>query len=223
MKLDAVHAFASHIVLSERTNGLDRISVMSTGDGGVHEIAFPDPVYTAWVGPNAEYETTTLRYGYTSLVAPATDVDYDMNTRNAAIVRVQPVLGGYDASQYTSAREWAIAPDGTRVPISLVYRHDTKLDGTAPAHALRLRLVRALDRPDVSCVAPVAARPRVRLRDRAHPRRRRDGSHVVRAGPARTQDEHVHRLHRVRRAPGRAAVHLGGPARDSRRQRGRAA
>jgi oligopeptidase B len=133
VKLDAVHAFADHLVLAERYNGLDRISVMSTDDGEVHQITFPDPVYTAWVGANAEYETHTLRYGYTSLVAPTTDVDYDMRSRQAAIVKTQPVLGGYDASQYTSARLWATASDGTHVPISLVHRRDTPIDGTAPA------------------------------------------------------------------------------------------
>jgi oligopeptidase B len=120
-------------VLAERYNGLDRVSVMSTDDGEVHQITFPDPVYTAWVGANAEYETHTLRYGYTSLVAPTTDVDYDMRSRQAAIVKTQPVLGGYDASQYTSARLWATASDGTHVPISLVHRRDTPIDGTAPA------------------------------------------------------------------------------------------
>jgi oligopeptidase B len=132
VKLDAVTAFAEHFVLSERADGLDRISVMQVEGGDMHTIAFPDPVYTAWVGPNTEFETRTLRYGYTSLVAPGTDVDYDMETRNAAIVKIQPVLGGYDASQYTSAREWATAADGALVPVSLVYRRDTPIDGSAP-------------------------------------------------------------------------------------------
>jgi len=93
----------------------------------------PDPVYSAWVGPNAEFDTATLRYGYTSLVAPTTDVDYDMSTRSATVVKTQPVLGGYDASQYESARLWATAADGARVPISLVHRRGTAIDGSAPA------------------------------------------------------------------------------------------
>src|SRR5207342_1368874 len=75
----------------------------------------------------------TLRYGYTSLVAPVTDVDYDMDARAATIVKTQPVLGGYDATQYVSARLWATATDGTKVPISLVHRRDTAIDGSAPA------------------------------------------------------------------------------------------
>src|SRR5262249_3837407 len=133
VKLDAVDAFADYLVLSERADGLDRISIMRTEDGDMHEIQFPEPVYTAGVGSNPEYESRTLRYSYTSLVTPPTDVDYDLDTRERVVVKTQPVLGGYDPSQYTTAREWATASDGTRVPISLVRRIDTPVDGTAPA------------------------------------------------------------------------------------------
>jgi oligopeptidase B len=132
VKLDSVTAFAEHVVLSERVNGLDRVSVMRTEDGDIREVAFPDPVYAAAVGPNDEYETRTLRYEYTSLVAPMTDIDFDMETQLGAIVKVQPVRGGYDASAYQSVREWATASDGTKVPISIVHRLDTPIDGTAP-------------------------------------------------------------------------------------------
>jgi oligopeptidase B len=133
VKLDAVSAFAHHLVLSERANGLERLRVLDTASDDIHEIAMPDPVYSAWVGPNVEYATTTLRYGYTSLVAPVTDVDYDMGSRAATIVKTQPVLGGYDAGEYVSARLWASAADGTQVPISVVHRRDTPIDGSAPA------------------------------------------------------------------------------------------
>ena len=148
---------------------------MRTEDGEIHEVATPDPVYSMWVGPNEEYETRTLRYGYTSLVAPLTDFDYDLETRNVALVKQQPVLGGYDMSAYVTERVWATATDGTA---------DPDLGRAPPRHAgrrlraglvLRLRLVRDLDRPGVPLVAPFAARPRLRLRDRARPRRRRDG------------------------------------------------
>jgi oligopeptidase B len=132
VKLDAVSAFADHLVLSERANGLERLRVLHAVSGDAHEVAMPDPVYSVWVGPNAEYETATLRYGYTSLVAPVTDVDYDMTTRSTTVVKTQPVLGGYDAHDYVSARLWASADDGTKVPISLVHRRDTPVDGSAP-------------------------------------------------------------------------------------------
>ena len=132
VKLDAVTAFADHLVLSERTNGLERLRVMSTDDGEIHEIATPDPVYSMWVGPNDEYETRTLRYGYTSLVAPRSDFDYDLETRNVALVKQQPVLGGYDVSAYVTERIWATASDGTQIPVSIVRRRDTPIDGSAP-------------------------------------------------------------------------------------------
>jgi oligopeptidase B len=132
VKLDDVDAFAGHLVLSERSNGLTRLRVMSVDDGDIHEIVQPDPVYDTWVGANEEYETHTLRYGYTSLVAPPTDVDYDMRARNAVVVKTQPVLGGYDPNEYTSARVWAPSADGTQIPVSVVHRRDTAIDGTAP-------------------------------------------------------------------------------------------
>jgi oligopeptidase B len=133
VKLDAVNAFAEYFVLSERANGLERLCVMRIDDGDTHAIAMSDPVFSVWVGPNPEFETSTLRYGYTSLVAPVTDIDYDMECRRAEVVKVQPVLGGYDPSQYVSARLWANAPDGTQIPMSLVHRRDTPIDGSAPA------------------------------------------------------------------------------------------
>jgi oligopeptidase B len=133
VKLDAATAFAGHVVLSERTNGLERLRVLDCANDDVHIVEMPDPVYSVWVGPNAEYDTQVLRYGYTSLVAPVTDLDYDMATRAATVVRTQPVLGGYDATLYASTRLWATAADGTEIPISVVHRRDTPLDGSAPA------------------------------------------------------------------------------------------
>ncbi|HVJ97479.1 MAG TPA: S9 family peptidase, partial [Acidimicrobiia bacterium] len=133
VKLDAATAFAGHIVLSERTNGLERLRVLNCSNDEVHTVEMPDPVYSVWVGPNAEYDTRVLRYGYTSLVAPVTDFDYDMTSRVATVVRTQPVLGGYDAAQYASTRLWATAGDGTKIPISVVHRRDTPIDGSAPA------------------------------------------------------------------------------------------
>jgi oligopeptidase B len=132
VRLEDVDAFTEYIVLSERSDGLDRVRVMSVADGTIREVEFPDPVFTSWVGANLEYETTTLRIGYTSLVAPATDIDLDMHSLTRVVVKTQPVPG-YDAAQYVSARLWATAPDGTRVPISLVHRRDTPVDGSAPA------------------------------------------------------------------------------------------
>lgn len=132
VRLEEVDAFTGHIVLSERSEGLDRVRIMSVADGSIADVEFPDPVFTSWVGANLDYDTATLRVGYTSLVAPATDFDVGMATLAKTVVKTQPVPG-YDATLYTSARLWAPAPDGVRVPISLVHRRDTPIDGSAPA------------------------------------------------------------------------------------------
>ncbi|MGH8978286.1 MAG: S9 family peptidase [Acidimicrobiia bacterium] len=133
VRLEDVDAFLDHYVLTERCEALTRLAVLRASDLERHEIAFPDPVYTVWVGANEEFDTSVLRYGYTSLVAPATDVDYDLEQRTANVVKVQPVGGAYDPAAYTSARIWATQADGERVPLSIVHRRDVPRDGTAPA------------------------------------------------------------------------------------------
>jgi oligopeptidase B len=133
VRLDAVTAFADHFVLSERADGLDRLRVVRVADDATATLPASDPVYTMWVGPNAEFDARVVRYGYTSLVAPVTDLDYDPVTADSTVVRVQPVLGDFDPSRYVSARLWATAGDGTRIPISVVHRRDLVLDGRAPA------------------------------------------------------------------------------------------
>ncbi len=133
VRLDAVAAFADHLVLSERADGLDRLRVIRLPGDESTTLPAADPVYSMWIGPNAEYDAPLVRYGYTSLVAPVTDLDYDPDAATSTVVRVQPVLGDFDATRYTSARLWATASDGTRVPISVVHRRDVALDGRAPA------------------------------------------------------------------------------------------
>jgi oligopeptidase B len=92
----------------------------------------PDPVYSAWVGPNREFDSTTLRFGYTSLVAPVSSYDYDLAARATTLVKRQPVRGGYDPDAYETHRVWATAPDGAQVPISLVHRRGFARDGQSP-------------------------------------------------------------------------------------------
>jgi oligopeptidase B len=168
VRLDAVNAFRNHLVLTERADGLDRVRVMRLDEETVTTLPASDPVYSMWVGPNPEYDAHSVRYGYTSLVAPVTDLDYDPTSDASTIVRVQPILGGYDPNAYTSARVWADAPDGTRVPISVVHRRDVVLDGSAPAllagygayehssdPAFRASRVSLLDRGFVCAIAHV--------------------------------------------------------------------
>jgi oligopeptidase B len=132
VKLDGIDVFQDFIVLFERAEALRRIRVMRLDSGDVHTIEQPEEVYTAGGGANPEFTSTTLRYGYTSMVTPPSVFDYDMNERTRELVKQQPVLGGYDQAEYTSGRLWATAPDGERVPISFVHRKGVALDGTAP-------------------------------------------------------------------------------------------
>ncbi|MGQ0804596.1 MAG: S9 family peptidase [Actinomycetota bacterium] len=132
VRLEGVEAFAGHLVVSERAEGLERIVVHRLDDDTTHTIEMPDPVYSAWVGTNLEFETTTLRFGYTSLVAPVSSYDYGMDERTTTLVKRQPVRGGYEPEAYETHRVWATAPDGTRVPVSLVHRRGLRRDGSAP-------------------------------------------------------------------------------------------
>jgi oligopeptidase B len=131
---NGVTLFANHMVRSERENGLPQIVITDMRANETHKLAFPEPVYSAGLSANAEWNTNVLRYGYQSLVTPSSIFDYDMNTRKSTLLKETEVLGGYDKSRYASERIYAKARDGTMVPISLVYRKDVKRDGSAPMH-----------------------------------------------------------------------------------------
>jgi oligopeptidase B len=131
-RLTDVDAFAGHVVVSLRRDGLTRLRVLPT-EGEPYDIEFPEPIYTVGLGANAEYDTSTVRIGYTSLITPDSVYDYDLRTRTMVLRKRKPVLGGFDPADYEQHREWATAPDGTRVPISLVARRGTPRDGSAPA------------------------------------------------------------------------------------------
>ena len=132
VRLYGVDAFAGHLVLYERQAGVRSIRVMDLETGEIHELEQPEEVSTATPGANPEFDTTVLRYSYTSLVTPASVFDYDVRSRARTLVKQQPVLGGYDPERYETVREWATAGDGVRVPISLVYRRGIEKDGSNP-------------------------------------------------------------------------------------------
>ena len=131
--IEAVDAFRDHLVLVERDQGLRGIAIEHLATGARHRIAFNEPVYTAGLGANPEFDTRLLRFTYTSLVTPASVFDYDMDRRTRELKKQTEVLGGYDPAQYVSERVFATAPDGVPVPISLVYKSGLVRDGQAPA------------------------------------------------------------------------------------------
>jgi oligopeptidase B len=132
VKIDDIDLFSNHLVLSELEGGLQHINVIDLKTNKSHRIQFPEPVYTAFVSTNREFNTKTLRFGYQSLVTPNSVFDYDMDTRQSTLLKQTEVPGGFDKANYQSERIFATASDGTKVPISVVYRKGTKLDGKAP-------------------------------------------------------------------------------------------
>jgi oligopeptidase B len=130
--VESVHALRDYLVIEERDRGLNQIRIHHFPTGEVHCIEFPEPVYSAGLGTNAEFDTKLLRFHYTSLVTPACVFDYDLDTRQRELKKQQEVLGGYDATEYQSERVYAKAPDDTEVPISVVYKKGFQRDGAAP-------------------------------------------------------------------------------------------
>ena len=136
LKLDGVDVFRRHLVLSERADGLERMRVVELDDygaiGAVRLLAMPEPVFSVWSAGNAEFDTDMLRFGYTSPVTPSTVFEENLVTGARVVLKRQPVLGPFDPDSYVCERLWAPSSDGELVPVSLVRRRDTPVDGTAP-------------------------------------------------------------------------------------------
>ena len=124
VRLNFTDVHKGHIVLGQRSDGLQRLEVMDSATGKLHMVEQPDAAYTAFPGASPDYDSRVMRFFYTSLTAPWSAVDYDMDTRERTIVKEQPVRGGYNRDDYATERIWATASDGVRVPTSLVYRRD---------------------------------------------------------------------------------------------------
>ncbi|MCB9168788.1 MAG: S9 family peptidase [Flavobacteriales bacterium] len=130
--LEDVDLFKEFLVLSERREANTHLRVRRLRDGREHEITFHDPTYVAYTGPNPEWDTRLLRYGYTSLTTPSSVIEHDMEAGTDHVLKQQEVVGGHDAGNYVSERLWATASDGVRVPISLVRRQGVEVDGGSP-------------------------------------------------------------------------------------------
>ena len=132
VKIDGVDLFKDHAVLSEWEDGLQQIEVVDFKTNKRQRLQFPEPVYAAGLSTNREFDTKTLRYNYQSLVTPSSVFDYDMNTTQSTLLKQTEVPGGFDKANYKSERVFATATDGTKIPMSVVYKRVVKLDGTAP-------------------------------------------------------------------------------------------
>ena len=126
VRLNFTDVHQRHVVLGQRSDGLERLEVLDTESGRLHVVDQPDVAYTAFPGSNPDYSSRVMRFFYSSLTAPWSAVDYDMDTRERTVVKEQPVRGGYDRNDYVTERLWASSHDGVQVPISVVFRRDLR-------------------------------------------------------------------------------------------------
>ncbi|MEN8234319.1 MAG: S9 family peptidase [Actinomycetota bacterium] len=131
-KLEHPDCFAGHVVVWGRHDGLPAALVVSAGGGDASYLEFGEAVYNVEPGANYEFDTPLLRYRYDSPITPLSIFDHDVTTGERALLKQTPVLGDYDPDAYTAAREWAMARDGARIPVSIVHHVDTPIDGSAP-------------------------------------------------------------------------------------------
>jgi oligopeptidase B len=124
--------FAGHLVRLERENALPSIVIRDLADGAEHSIAFDEAAYSLDMHGGYEFDTTTLRFSYSSMTTPAEVYDYDMATRQRTLRKRQEIPSGHDPSRYLTTRLFARAEDGAEVPVSLLHRRDVAADGSAP-------------------------------------------------------------------------------------------
>ena len=130
--LEDVDIFKDYLVVSERSNGLNKIRIMPW-EGEEYYLPFTIETYTAGTAANPDFDTDILRYSYQSMATPSSVIDFNMKTKEKTVLKEQEVLGGkFDKDNYTEERIWATAKDGTKVPISVVYRNGIKKDGSNP-------------------------------------------------------------------------------------------
>jgi oligopeptidase B len=130
--LEDVEVFRDFVAVQEKQAGLNRLRIRSFADGQWKEVAFPEPVYTAFASGTPEFDSKLLRYDYQSLVTPSSVYDYDMAAGTSTLLKREEVLGGFDPARYASERLWATARDSVKVPISIVYPKGFVRDGKAP-------------------------------------------------------------------------------------------
>ncbi|MFN4145125.1 MAG: S9 family peptidase [Runella sp.] len=127
--LEGIEVFRKYLVLQERKEGLLQIRIINQATNTEHYLSFDEPTYTAYLSTNPDFDTQTLRFGYTSLTTPNSTFDYDMERQEKKLLKQQEILGGFDKNNYRTERLYALARDGVRIPISIVYRKDFVRNG----------------------------------------------------------------------------------------------
>lgn len=130
--VEGIEAFKDFYVISERKGGLNQLHIYNLKNNTDHNLDFGEPTYDAGSSVNRDYNSETLRYAYTSLTTPNSTYDYNMNTKEKKLMKEQEVVGGYDKTQYVTERLMATAKDGTKVPVSIVYKKGFEKSGEQP-------------------------------------------------------------------------------------------
>ena len=130
--LENFEIFHDYLVLEERTDCLTQIIISSWDKKTKYNLPFKEEVYTAYVSYNPEFDTKILRYGYTSMTTPSSTIDFNMVDKTSEIKKEQAVLGDFKKENYITKRIWVPSRDGVKVPVSIVYRKDTKIDSSTP-------------------------------------------------------------------------------------------
>lgn len=125
-------AFARHLIWLQRRNGLPEIMIRDRVNGEEHSIAFAEEAYALGLQGAAEYDTDVIRFSYSSMTTPTQLFDYNMATRERVLLKTQEVPSGHNPDDYVTRRVLAPSHDGVEVPVTLLYRKDTPLDGSAP-------------------------------------------------------------------------------------------
>lgn len=130
--LEDIDIFSKYLVVSERSNGLNQIKIMPW-EGEAYYLPFASETYTAYTTTNIDFDTEILRYSYQSMATPSSVIDFNMRTKEKTVLKEQEVLGGtFDKNNYIEERVWATATDGTKIPISMVYRKGVEKNGKNP-------------------------------------------------------------------------------------------
>lgn len=132
-RIEGIDVLKEHLLVERRINGLSEISITPLNKGETTTITFPEPVYTASLSGNPEYDATTFRYSYTSLNRPTTLFEYHITSGETVKLKEQEIPSGFNPDDYVVERLWADAPDGVKVPMAIVYRKNLKKDGSNPA------------------------------------------------------------------------------------------
>ncbi|MFA5735381.1 MAG: oligopeptidase B, partial [Proteiniphilum sp.] len=129
-RIEGIDVLKDYLLVERRINGLSEISITPLAGEEATTISFPEPVYTASLSGNPEYDATTFRYSYTSLNRPTTLFEYDITSGETAKLKEQEIPSGFNPDDYVVERLWADAPDGVKVPMAIVYRKGLKRDGS---------------------------------------------------------------------------------------------